>query len=429
MSQSEERQHDNINENFSKSDEVSDGNKEAVREFCRELAVQDVSKRRRAKYVSNWHTILRKFAPEDFDIRTASRDELKLIVGRINDSGYAETTKADFKLAIKYWYKVVLGELDTEKYPDRVQFISTTADSDDADKFILSQRKILELIEECHNDRDRAMLKLLYEGGLRPGELMALQIEDIKFTEKGVRVNIPPVKTGSRSILVVESERYLKNWLQKHPHKDKDQAPLWMKIEQTENEHYKDSQLSYDSMRQLLKRNANRCDIGTYMDWARNPDGSKKIDGDEYPKRVERTKVIPYTFRHSRATHLAVDMSEAAMKQYFGWTQDSDMPRVYIHLSGRDIDSEILDYYGIEIEEDEEDKGKNCPRCGRFYEGVEDFCPKCGSPFDFQTATDHTELEESGERVLDERVSGMDDDELMDRLDLLRKEMEDRVSS
>ncbi len=44
-----------------------------------------------------------------------------------------------------------------------------------------------------------------------------------------------------------------------------------------------------------------------------------------------------YIFRHSRATFLAQYLTESQLCVYFGWRQGSDMPKVYVHLSGRDI--------------------------------------------------------------------------------------------
>jgi integrase/recombinase XerD len=35
------------------------------------------------------------------------------------------------------------------------------------------------------------------------------------------------------------------------------------------------------------------------------------------------------------------------MDAYFGWIQGSDMPSIYVHLSGRDIDDAILKANGI----------------------------------------------------------------------------------
>ena len=34
------------------------------------------------------------------------------------------------------------------------------------------------------------------------------------------------------------------------------------------------------------------------------------------------------------------------MKEYFGWTQASDTAAVYVHLSGRDVDSALLKLAG-----------------------------------------------------------------------------------
>ena len=53
-------------------------------------------------------------------------------------------------------------------------------------------------------------------------------------------------------------------------------------------------------------------------------------------------KVYPHLFRHSRATQLARYLTEMEMKIFFGWSKNSNMPSVYVHLSGRDIDEKII---------------------------------------------------------------------------------------
>ncbi|WP_340819137.1 hypothetical protein [Methanolobus sp. WCC4] len=35
------------------------------------------------------------------------------------------------------------------------------------------------------------------------------------------------------------------------------------------------------------------------------------------------------------------------MNAYFGWVQGSDMPAVYVHLSGRDVDDAVLKANGV----------------------------------------------------------------------------------
>jgi len=95
--------------------------------------------------------------------------------------------------------------------------------------------------------------------------------------------------------------------------------------------------------------------------------------------------VNPQSFRHSRATQLANKLTEAQMKEYFGWTQGSDMASVYIHMSGRDVDDALLKIHGLK--KDDKDKKsstelKNCPRCKGKNSATDKFCSVCGNPLD-----------------------------------------------
>jgi len=68
------------------------------------------------------------------------------------------------------------------------------------------------------------------------------------------------------------------------------------------------------------------------------------------------------------------------MNVFFGWVQGSDMLRVYVHLSGRDIDRAINKVYGLEEEEDEKEveiKPKKCPRCGYVNAPTDIYCGRC----------------------------------------------------
>ena len=52
-------------------------------------------------------------------------------------------------------------------------------------------------------------------------------------------------------------------------------------------------------------------------------------------------------FRHLRCTYIANYLTEAQMNIYSGWARGSDMPIVYVHLSGHDIDNAVLKANGI----------------------------------------------------------------------------------
>jgi len=98
----------------------------------------------------------------------------------------------------------------------------------------------------------------------------------------------------------------------------------------------------------------------------------------------------PHLFRHSRATLLAQHLTEAQLKQVFGWTQSSKMASVYVHLSGRDTDDALLQFNGIKTGKTEEKesvlKPKKCPRCELVNPNMARFCNRCAAPLDIQSA-------------------------------------------
>lgn len=92
--------------------------------------------------------------------------------------------------------------------------------------------------------------------------------------------------------------------------------------------------------------------------------------------------VNPHHFRHSRATYTAQFLTEAQMKEYFGWVQNSSMAVRYVHLSGKQVDNAILKMYGLKKEETQTDvlKREPCPRCQNLNDVNHNYCEKCWLP-------------------------------------------------
>lgn len=106
-------------------------------------------------------------------------------------------------------------------------------------------------------------------------------------------------------------------------------------------------------------------------------------------KRAKITKPVnSHHLRHSAATRLSCHLTSAQMNNYLGWTQGSNMPNIYIHLSGKDIDSAILAFNGIEEKKDESNEfaPKSCPNC-KYNQSPPDasFCGRCAAPLDEKT--------------------------------------------
>ena len=222
--------------------------------------------------------------------------------------------------------------------------------ADKLPEHLLVQEDIKKMIKFASNKRDKALIAVLWESGARIGEIGGMQIKDVVFDEFGCRI-IVSGKTGMRRIRLVNAAPYLIEWINSHPNSNDPEAPLWVSTNVD-----KVSLMTYDAMRLQLHKIARRA-------------GLKK-------------PVNPHNFRHSRATYLAQFLTEAQMKEYFGWVRDSDMAARYVHLSGKQMDDAILKLYGLKKEEKKEDilKPLKCPRCGHVNDVTFEYCEKCWLP-------------------------------------------------
>ena len=249
----------------------------------------------------------------------------------------------------------------SKKYPKCVEWIrAKTPNNNNMRDKILSPGEIDALIRACNNSKQKALISILYEGALRLGEALSLRIRDIEFTKYGVRLRILG-KTGERTILLFKSEPYIRQWVQTHPLKSNPNAYLFI--------------TRWGGKYRQMTRNAVFSLIKTLAKSA----GIKK-------------NIHPHMLRHTRLTELAKKLTEQELKMFAGWVGDSKMARVYVHLSGRDLERALLQKIaGIKIEEEESKEPealepKICPRCG--YANAPDalYCARCALALDDQVA-------------------------------------------
>jgi integrase len=213
---------------------------------------------------------------------------------------------------------------------------------------ILNEADTEAMIKAATNSRDKAMISVLFESGMRRGEITSLRLKDITFDENGVVIVISKSKTGPRRVRLVYSASYLREWISVHPKQDDREAILFCAL----RDPY--PVMSEGGLHDQLVRMAKRAGI--------------------------KKPVNPHAWRHAAATRLARHLTEQELKVYLGWTQSSSMAATYVHLAGEDIDDSILKIHGIVIEESKSDTLKidRCPRCKEINPVKSLYCFKCG---------------------------------------------------
>jgi integrase/recombinase XerD len=369
-----------------KDPKISEHNKQLILKFKDRVSSLSLSSQRVLFYVTRLIVIARAF-PKSFE--EATREDVEKLVAEIEEGNfqftrkfknkdytrsgkYTSWTKHDYKVTLKKFFQWLRKrEWDSREYPKEVKWIRTTLKNNrkKLPEDILTKDEIRSLIQATSNPRDKAFISVLYESGCRIGEILNIKIKDITFDEYGAKVIIPEGKTGPRRIRLISSIPHVETWLGYHPHKKDPEAFLWTTYANSN----KGNIISYEAISKMLRQTAKRAGI------------TKKVN--------------PHNFRHSRATHLASELTSPIQCAMFGWVQGSDAPATYIHLNGKDLDKALLKINGKLPPE--EDNNIKCPRCNDVNHEISRFCKNCGLPFEIK---DYVNLEDERKKY-DDKMS------------------------
>jgi len=353
--------------------DVRDEDKVNIWRFVEHLLAKGVSKARAAKYIYHLIVMARVM---DKPFESLGRRDVERLVSWINASDYSENTKRDYKIVLKKFFQWLRGcsEEDYE-YPEEVKWIKTRQPKRRLlPQALLTLEEIKKLVMAAENPRDKAFILTHYDSGCRIGETLSLRIVNVNFDEYGA-VLIVDGKTGPRRVRVIAAAPALASWLSIHPLRDNPNAPLWVGIGTAGR--YKP--LDYNGARAMLKRLTKKAGVNK--------------------------RVYTHLLRHTRATELASILTEAQMKEMLGWVQSSDMPSVYVHLSGRDVDNALLKAHGIMPDQEEKTKITLttivCPRCKRRVSAEDKFCSACGMVLDSKTAVKLEQERMKADQIMD----------------------------
>src|SRR3989344_1411189 len=344
---------------------ISHRNKELVLAFHKYNIMRDLSPARLVKYINSLKVVGRNIK-KDFDL-LGPKDYEEFIFG-LKQAKKSTYTIASYKAVLKTFHKWINGG---ETYTDCVKWMKNFSSKqkklpDD----MLVQEDVKNLLAHALNPRDKAFIAVIWESGARVSEVGTLQSKDVVFDEFGCKIMVTG-KTGMRRVRLVNSAADLLDWLNKHPDNDGQNSWVWVNIETNRLE-----QMGHRYIMKMLKQTAKRAGI--------------------------KKPVNPHNFRHSRATYMAQFLTEAQMKEYFGWTQDSKMAAQYVHLSGKQVDDAILRMHGLVKEDKLEDTLKRmpCPRCKELNDTNNKHCGKCWLPLTQQGAIEAEEKKEKDQKAM-----------------------------
>ena len=386
------RRYGNSVRNLLDHQRIPQASKEKILRFLEHCQAQDLSLARRLFYLQRLTiiaaTLGRKSLPD------ADRADLERILSEISSrrgrSGQSlgAWTKRGYKIAARVFWRWLKGCQEGEDPSETAWIkIKRTKDVKTLPEDLLTKDDVLRMLRVAEHPMHKAMLIVGHDLAGRPNEWFTMRLKDIEFDEYSAIVRVRG-KNGTRRVRLVLATVSLRQWLELHPCRETSDAPLWVCLE---GEHAGEA-LGYDRARKLIQQLADKA-------------GVKK-------------HVNPYQFRHSTITALATELTEAEMCEIFGWTQGSRMPRVYVHLSGRDVDQKILRIHGV-IKESQVEKRtlerRKCQRCGTENPPEGHFCTVCAAPLDARTAFELERHREAADEAMNMLIQDAEVQKLLKR--------------
>lgn len=164
---------------------------------------------------------------------------------------------------------------------------------------VLTEQEVLMILKQTSNLKHKAILSLLYSGGLRVGELIGLRVKDIVWEKDYLFVRGGKGKKDRITLLSENVAVLLKKYIQTH-------KPNYWLIESPNRKQY-----STSSIRAILRRSAKKAGI--------------------------QKRIYPHMLRNSFATHLLEKGTNLRYIQELLGHGSSKTTEIYTHVSKKSL--------------------------------------------------------------------------------------------
>ena len=249
-------------------------------------------------------------------------------------------------------------------------------------------------LKYCPNKRDRCYHAMANDTSARPHELLNLKINELKFKMSDSGIQYAEIlvsgKTKPRTLPLISSIPYLKDWLQANPIADNPEA--WLFVSTSHNSF--SDKLSCDGLLAQYRYQYQKSYFPKLLEDETVPPQDKA-----YIRNMLTKPWNLYIFRHSALTEKSQILKESTLRDHAGWSMTSKMPQIYLHYFGTESSNSLLEANGImKYNEKKIDvlRSKRCPHCNEPNKPDIKFCAKCRMVLTYDAYSET--VEEKGEK-------------------------------
>lgn len=381
--------------------EITEMQRKLLRKWNTHLELNDIQKTTRSDYLKKASYFLKKTGKP---VQEIDKEDIKAYL-----SAYKKSTRNNYKTTIRQfflWYYLDYKEVSSPKKPRFIDSLLKVKGSSGRNKVkkedLPREEEIKELMGKALNHRNRALIAILADKGMRIREALSLKIKHVNFDDAGIYLTVPSAKKDYedfRKNRLTWSRSAFKDWIEAHPKSNDDEAFVFMRLKNNDETGHEG--LTYSAARTMLERLKERSDVRENITFHKFR---------HYSTTKDRQK------KHLRDSYIVKDK---------GW-DDPSMLEKYDHLTEDTVDKAHirqmvedgqLDKSAIEnLEDDEQNLDHKielikCPNCGLKNSPERDFCDQCNQPFNDEGISKQEKLEEAIREYVDEKG-------LMEKLDV-----------
>ena len=353
--------------------DTSDKNKKLVTDFIMNCRRENLAK----STITNYLNLLKRMIERLQEIKyTKDLDELdqndfdKLIMHLEDVKKLSAGEVRNYKKVTKKFFGY-LSEGDAPKWVRLIKLNSIETPVQPSD--LPTQKEIDKILAACTNPRDRALVAVLTDSGMRIGALASCRIKNVESTQFGCMIYISKTSRSKKTaapkgLPLTWSSGYLQQWIAVHPLREYAEAPLWITLDKNQEP------LSYKTVRMTLKNIVKRAGV--------------------------KRRIHTHLFRHKAITNWILDgFNEQTINHRAGWSKGStQMFKIYSNFTDQEMNDTIYEKYGIKTEDKRHVTLISCPRCNNVLRPDDRFCSRCSLVLDQKMAQ---EMEETSERIPD----------------------------
>ncbi|MFB6200375.1 MAG: tyrosine-type recombinase/integrase [Candidatus Nanohaloarchaea archaeon] len=384
-----------------------------IQDWRNQLELDGKSAATQADYLSKTSHFLRHEDVQGMDLDEIGRSEVNAY---LSERGNVYTYKAPLRQFFLWYYldRKQVGEDELPRFVEKDLKDAPPRKGKVKAEDVPKEDEVKALLAAARNRRDKALIALLADKGMRISEALSLDLGDVNRDKAGIYLMVPEAKKQYESYRrnrLTFSRPALQDWLEEHPYTGDEDAPLFV----------------------AMQRRFECVDCGSDGNW--REDECTECGGDIEVSRPRmgysaaravmntlreeadvRDSITLHKFRHYSATN---DLKDEHMKERYivkehGWDDPTMLDR-YGHLTDDEVDKARIRQMVErgELSPDalpENGNGEDevavelirCPNCHRENSPERDMCSTCNQPFTEDAAEEQERYEDLVDEVLDD---------------------------